>query len=135
MKLYCFQVAPNPTRVRLYLALRRAAGTHIDVSEVIGDLPAGEQREPAHLGRNPLGALPVLELADGSFLTESLAIIEYLEERNPDPPLIGPPTSTSSPTVAPIAIAAAAPAARTSVATAVITNISKNVSTISMPIA
>ena len=39
--------------------------------------------------KNPLGGLPVLELDDGSLLTESLAIIEYLEELHPDPPMIG----------------------------------------------
>ena len=89
MKLYCFQVAPNPTRVRLYIAEKRAGGAVIDVSEVIVSLPAGEQREPEHLARNPLGALPVLELDDGSLLTESLAIIEYLEELHPDPAMIG----------------------------------------------
>lgn len=39
--------------------------------------------------RSPLGTLPVLELDDGSFLTESTAIIECLEELHPDPPMIG----------------------------------------------
>jgi len=53
------------------------------------DLRSGEQRKPEHLARNPLGRLPVLELPDGSHLTESLAIIEYLEEIAPEPPLIG----------------------------------------------
>ena len=89
MKLYVFPVAPNPTRVRLYLAEKRAAGGRCDVEEVQVDLSRGEQREAAHRARNPLGRLPVLELADGSFLTESLAIIEYLEERWPEPPLLG----------------------------------------------
>ena len=89
MKLYCFPVAPNPTRVRLYLAEKRAAGAKIDVVEVAVNLAAGEQREPDHLARNPAGALPVLELDDGSFLSESLAIIEYLEELCPEPPMIG----------------------------------------------
>jgi glutathione S-transferase len=89
MKLYVFPVAPNPTRVRLWLAEKRAAGARIDVEEVSVDLRAGEQRAPAHLARNPFGRLPVLELADGTHLTESLAIIEYLEELHPEPPLIG----------------------------------------------
>ena len=89
MRLYVFPVAPNPTRVRLYLAEKRAAGARCEVEEVPVDLRRGEQREAAHRARNPLGRLPVLELADGSFLTESLAIIEYLEERWPEPPLIG----------------------------------------------
>jgi glutathione S-transferase len=89
MKLYVFRVAPNPTRVRLYLAEKEAAGTRIDVDEVTVSLLAGEQKRPEHLARNPLGKLPVLELEDGSFLTESLAIIEYLEECYPEPTMIG----------------------------------------------
>jgi glutathione S-transferase len=89
MKLYVFIVAPNPTRVRLYLAEKAAAGAKIDLSEVMVDLREGEQRLPEHLGRNPLGKLPVLEFDDGSFLTESLAIIEYLEESHPRAPMIG----------------------------------------------
>jgi glutathione S-transferase len=89
MKLYVFPVAPNPTRVRLYLAEKRAGGARIDLEEVTVNLREGQQREPAHLARNPFGRLPVLELEDGSHLTESLAIIEYLEELHPDPPMIG----------------------------------------------
>lgn len=89
MKLYVFPIAPSPTRVRLYLAEKRAAGGRPDVAEVEVDLLRGEQKTAAHRARNPLGRLPVLELPDGSFLTESLAIIEYLEERWPEPPLIG----------------------------------------------
>ncbi len=89
MKLYVFPVAPNPTRLRLFLAEKALGGTRIEVEEVMVNLPAGEQKTPEHLSRNPLGKLPVLELDDGSFLTESLAIIEYLEELHPEPPLIG----------------------------------------------
>ncbi len=89
MKLYVFPVAPNPTRVRLYLAEKREAGTELPVEEERVNLPRSEQRMPEHLARNPLGRVPVLELDDGSHLTESLAIIEYLEERYPEPPLIG----------------------------------------------
>jgi len=47
MKLYCFPIAPNPTRVRLYLAEKRAAGGTLDVSEQQVDLRAGQQREAA----------------------------------------------------------------------------------------
>ena len=89
MKLYVFPVAPNPTRVRLYLAEKREAGRPIELEEVRVSLPRSEQKSPEHLARNPFGRLPVLELDDGSFLTESLAIIEYLEELHPEPPLIG----------------------------------------------
>ena len=85
MLLYVFPVAPNPTRVRLYLAEKKIAGARIDLEEVNVDLRAGQQRSPEHLARNPFGRLPVLELADGTHLTESLAVIQYLEELYPDP--------------------------------------------------
>jgi len=89
MRLFVFPVAPNPTRVRLYLAEKQAAGGRIELEQVTVDLRQGEQRSPAHLARNPFGRLPVLELPNGTHLTESLAIIQYLEELHPDPPLIG----------------------------------------------
>lgn len=89
MKLYSFQVAPNPTRVQLYLAEKAAGGGPIDLEQVAVNLLEGEQNRPEHLARSPFGRLPVLELDDGTFLGESLAIMEYLEELYPDPPLIG----------------------------------------------
>jgi glutathione S-transferase len=89
VKLYCFPVAPNPTRLRLYLAEKRQAGAELDVEEVSVNLRQQEQHSAEHLKRNPLAKLPVLEIEDGVNLTESLAIIEYLEERVPDPPMIG----------------------------------------------
>ncbi len=89
MKLYMFQVAPNPTKVRLYLAEKAAGGTEIPIEQVSINLPKGEQRKPELLAQNSFGRLPVLELNDGSCLTESLAIIEYLEEIYPEPPLLG----------------------------------------------
>lgn len=48
----------------------------------------GEQQSPDFLTRNPAGLVPVLELEDGTMLTQSLAIIEYLDELHPDPPLL-----------------------------------------------
>jgi len=89
MKLYVFPIAPNPTKVRLYLAEKAAAGAKIEITEVMVDLREGEQKRTEHLSRNPFGRLPVLEFDDGTHLIESLAIIEYLEERHPDPPMIG----------------------------------------------
>lgn len=89
MKLYFFPVAPNPTKVRLYIAEKRAGGAALDVSEELVDLRAGAQKSAEHLARNAFGRLPVLELGDGTYLTESLAIIEYLEELHPEPPMIG----------------------------------------------
>jgi glutathione S-transferase len=84
MKLYDFVGAPNPKKVRTYLAEK---GIQVPVVPV--NIATGENRQPEFLKKNPLGGLPVLELDDGSFLTESLAIIEFFEEQNPDPPMIG----------------------------------------------
>jgi glutathione S-transferase len=53
------------------------------------DLVGGENRRPPYVDKNPAGQLPCLELDDGSHLTEITAICEYLEERHPDPPLVG----------------------------------------------
>jgi len=89
MRLYVFQIAPNPTRVRLYLAEKAAAGGDIELPQVSVNLVKGEHKSPEHLARNPLGRLPVLELDDGTFLTESKVIVEYLEELHPEPSLMG----------------------------------------------
>jgi hypothetical protein len=78
VKLYIFPIAPNPTKVRLYLSEKAAGGAVIDLPQIMVDLREGEQKRPEHLARNPFGKLPVLELDDGSHLIESLAIIEYL---------------------------------------------------------
>jgi glutathione S-transferase len=87
--LHFFPVAPNPTKVRLYIAEKEAGGAALGVDESLVNLPSGEQNSPAHLARNPLGKLPALELDDGSYVVESLAIIEFLEELHPEPAMIG----------------------------------------------
>lgn len=84
-----FPFAPNPTKVRLYLAEKRAAGCDIELQEVVVSLIEGEQKQPAFLARNPFGVLPVLEMDNGEHLIESLAIIEYLEELSPEPSMYG----------------------------------------------
>ena len=84
MKIYDFVGAPNPKRLRVYLAEK---GLQIPCEQV--NIVTQENRTPEFLKKNPLGGLPVLELDDGSHLTESLAIIHYLEELNPEPPMIG----------------------------------------------
>jgi glutathione S-transferase len=84
MKIYDFAQAPNPRKVRVYLAEK---GIQVPLQTV--DLGKGEQRSPEFLKINPLGVVPVLELDDGTRIPESLAIIEYFEELYPDPPLIG----------------------------------------------
>lgn len=84
MKLYYYPVAPNPTKVRTYM---REKG--IELEEVKVDFAQREQKSPEHLRRNPLGTLPVLELDDGQYITESLPIMEYFEELYPEPVMIG----------------------------------------------
>ncbi len=84
MKLYYFPVAPNPTKVLVYLKEK-----NIDIDLQLVDLLQGEQRSAEHQARNPRRALPVLELDSGECLTESLPIIEYLEELYPEPVMIG----------------------------------------------
>jgi glutathione S-transferase len=61
----------------------------LEIPSELVNLVKGEQNQPAFLARNPLGGVPVLELDDGTYLSESLAIIEYLEELHPEPPMIG----------------------------------------------
>ncbi len=89
MKLYTFYVAPNPTKVRLYLAEKKHGGTDLGVEEVLVDFRKKEQNSEEHRARNPQQRLPVLEIDDGVYLTESLPIMLYLEELYPDPPMIG----------------------------------------------
>jgi glutathione S-transferase len=84
MKLYDFAGAPNPRKVRVYLAEK---GITVPTEQV--NIVTGENRKPEFLKKNPLGGLPVLELDDGFYLTESLAIMEYFEDLHPNPPMIG----------------------------------------------
>lgn len=84
MKLYSLKSAPNPRRVRIFIAEKRAA---VEVHEF--DMDTRGHLEPAFLARNPLGQLPVLETDDGEFISESVAICRYFEELMPEPPLFG----------------------------------------------
>jgi glutathione S-transferase len=84
MKLYDFPQSPNCRKVRVYLAEK---GLKIPLQPV--NLLAGEQRSAEYLQRNPFGAVPILELDNGTIIPESLAIIEYLEELHPQPSLLG----------------------------------------------
>jgi glutathione S-transferase len=84
MKLYDGGRAPNPRRVRIFLAEKG-----ISVPIVPVDLGALEQKAPAYTAVNPLQRLPALMLDDGSVITESIAICRYFEELNPHPPLFG----------------------------------------------
>ena len=83
MKLYD-SIGPNPRIVRMFMAEKG-----IEIPKQTVDLRGGENRQDAHLKRNPHGQMPTLELDDGSYLSEITAICEYLEEKQPTPPLIG----------------------------------------------
>jgi len=84
MKIYDFKLAPNPRRVRIFLAEKGAEVTYVQV-----DLFAGHNRRTEFLEKNPLGGLPVLEFDDGTYLAESVAICRYFEGTFPEPPLMG----------------------------------------------
>ncbi|HUZ14219.1 MAG TPA: glutathione S-transferase family protein [Caulobacteraceae bacterium] len=83
MKFYN-SIGPNPRVVKMFMAEKG-----LDIPRVDVDLMTGENRQAAHLARNPAGQMPALELDDGMVLAEILPICEYLEEIHPSPPLIG----------------------------------------------
>ena len=84
MKLHDSKMAPNPRRVRIFLAEKS-----IEVPTVQVDIGAKANIEPEFIALNPLGRVPVLELDDGSCIAESVAICRYFEGQQPDPPLMG----------------------------------------------
>jgi glutathione S-transferase len=84
LKLYNYAQAPNPRRVRIFAAKK---GIELSLEEV--DILAGQNRTPEFLAKNSSGAVPVLELDDGSCLSESVAICRYLEGLQPEPNLLG----------------------------------------------
>lgn len=83
MDLYGFWRSSATYRVRVGLNWKGTAATEYAVN-----LEAGEQRTPEYLALNPLGSVPTLVDATGNVLTQSLAILEYLEEVIPHPPLL-----------------------------------------------
>ena len=83
MILYGHALSSASYRVRIALALKG-----LPVTPVLLDLRAGEQRLEEFLQINPQGFVPALALDDGAVLTQSVAIIEYLDEMHPDPPLL-----------------------------------------------
>ena len=98
MKLYDAQPAPNPRRVRIFLAEKDIAmvpfAEHADldpgsVQLVAVDMSKGAHRDSAALARNPIGQIPVLELDDGTCISESVAICRYFEGIHPTPALMG----------------------------------------------
>ena len=88
MKLYDSRRAPNPRRVRWFMA-EKGADAFPDLEIVDVDIFKGEHRDPAFRNRAGLSMVPALELDDGTVLTESLAICRYLEALVPEPNLFG----------------------------------------------
>ncbi|WP_262693300.1 glutathione S-transferase family protein [Kordiimonas aquimaris] len=86
MKVYEYKGFPNPARVRLALAEK---GLVDDVEFIHVDVPAGASRSPEFLAINPSGAVPVLVLNDGTVISESAAITEYLDHLSGEPTLTG----------------------------------------------
>ena len=87
MKLYNLAAGMNPLRLRIFLAEKGVEVPMVDLN-----MAKGENRTPEFLAINPLGTMPVLELDDGTILTESVAICRYFEEMHPEPPLFGTDT-------------------------------------------
>lgn len=84
MKLYNSNRAPSPRRVRIFLAEKG-----ISIPRVPVDLGAKEQFSEAYVRINPRRVVPTLVLEDGTAIGEVPAILRYLEETHPEPPLLG----------------------------------------------
>jgi glutathione S-transferase len=84
MKLYEMTAAPNPRRVRIFLAEKGITVPFVQV-----DMRKGEHKAPEFLKKNPSGKIPVLELDDGTCIAESVAICRYFEALHPKPSLFG----------------------------------------------
>ncbi|MAS24111.1 MAG: glutathione S-transferase [Oceanospirillaceae bacterium] len=85
MKLYSAAKAPNPRRILMFLAEKGIT----DVEVVNLDLAAGDNLHEDFRAKNPLAKVPVLELDDGTCISECGAIYRYLEELKPEPALLG----------------------------------------------
>tara|TARA_R110002096_G_scaffold137638_2_gene291041 strand:+ start:367 stop:978 length:612 start_codon:yes stop_codon:yes gene_type:complete len=84
MILYDYPGGPNPRRVRIFLAEK---GIAVPMETV--DIMTRRNRQPDFLEKNPTGGIPILELDDGTCISESVAICRYFEELHPEPPLFG----------------------------------------------
>ena len=85
MKLYDTPLAPNPRRVRWFMAEKGIT----DIEVITLSLMAGQHRTPEYVAKAGLANVPMLEMDDGTCITESIAICRYLESRYPEPNLFG----------------------------------------------
>jgi glutathione S-transferase len=85
MKVYDAAIAPNPRRVRWVMAEKGVT----DVEVVPISIPDGEHKRADYLAKAGLPNVPMLEMDDGTTITESLAICRYLESHYPEPNLFG----------------------------------------------
>jgi len=83
MKLYQ-SIGPNPRVVLMFLEEKGAV-----IDRTFVDIMKGENRSPDFVAKNPFGQVPLLEMDNGSYLSESTAICGYIEEKFPAPALIG----------------------------------------------
>lgn len=86
MKIYDIENFPNPLRVRIALAEK---GVSAGIEFVPVDVMNGEHRSPAFLSKNPGASVPVLELEDGTCISECTAITEYIDNQFKGPSLTG----------------------------------------------
>src|ERR1700730_3117497 len=91
LKLYHSTASPNSRRVRIFLTEKG-----LEVPLVAIDLGKGEQHSAAYTAINPRRVVPTLVLDDGTAIGEVPAIIRYLEEANPAPPLLGTSPNTKA---------------------------------------
>jgi glutathione S-transferase len=86
VKIHDREGTPNAARIRIVLAAKRLEDR---IEFVSVDLINAEQKQPGFLAMNPIGKIPVLELDDGTFISESTAITEYLDNLDANPILTG----------------------------------------------
>lgn len=87
MKIYETRQAPNPRRLRIFLAEKGINLADFEIEQL--DLAAGDNLSEGFKTKNPMGGVPVLEFDDGQCLSESMAICRYFETTHPEPPLMG----------------------------------------------
>ena len=85
MKIYESATAPNARRVRIFLHEKNI----LNIDYIQMDIKSGDNLTEAFKQKNPLAKVPILELDDGTVISESVAICRYFEEANPENPLLG----------------------------------------------